>query len=374
MTRRSPETPSGTPRENQEAVNPTLTSPIPCPASIKDHAEFKRYKESLAGANGQESRNKWTSFHDYIPKMREIFIETGVPQDLLYIIFVESECNIMASSDGTKGPFQIKESTAEKWGLKVVTGVIDERLDPFKAAKTAALELRDMYLKFSNCTYPQHRWGWAMVAYNIGEHAAEKEYKQHGTRLDQYLPETTYVHRFYGSREVLKDLPLETPVTPKATPIIYKEQYQQAPKTHTVKKGENITGIAKQFESVTTLEKIVAYNLKRNPRFNPNELQIGDNVFVPVMANAQIDFTGIPNAIGLNSQETAKFKLLNRHLLTNVTTGSRKLPETTIYFDQSSQRDKFYETYNSFILQRSDAIKEDQKNIDRFVRTDQLLS
>jgi hypothetical protein len=74
----------------------------------------------------------------YIPFMRNLLKENGLPEDLVYMALIESGFNPYAySRSKASGPWQFIYLTGKKYGLKV-NWWVDERRDPEKSTIAAA--------------------------------------------------------------------------------------------------------------------------------------------------------------------------------------------------------------------------------------------
>lgn len=139
--------------------------------------------------------------HRYFAEIEQKLRSQRLPQDLKYVVLVESDLRLRArSASGALGPWQFMAPTAQRFQLKT-DNTVDERLE-FGAATDAALRyLKELHQLFNN-------WALALAAYNCGENRVQKEMALQGVNNFYHLslPEETerYVHRVLAAKIIVE--------------------------------------------------------------------------------------------------------------------------------------------------------------------------
>ncbi|EMG38212.1 LysM repeat-containing protein [Desulfocurvibacter africanus PCS] len=144
----------------------------------------------------------------FLPYVRQVFRERGLPEDLVFLPFAESGYNAWAySRAGAAGMWQFMPFTGRKFGL-TVDWWSDERRDPYKATHAAADYLTVLHNMFGD-------WYLALAAYNAGEGRISRALRKSGTdnffdlakdRRLLALETRDYVPKFLAIIKIVKNL------------------------------------------------------------------------------------------------------------------------------------------------------------------------
>jgi len=325
--------------ERLPADSPKNTPDFDIPIVINARVEqFIQYFQTT----GRKIFTNWLARSErYIPFMKNLLRENGLPEDLVYMSLIESGFNPYAySRRKASGPWQFIYLTGKRYGLKA-NWWVDERRDPEKSTIAATKYLKDLYDLFE-C------WYLAAAGYNAGEGKIMNAMKRYRTEDFWELTKYRYLKRetkdyvpqmiaaaliakdpekygFVGveyqeplqyekvnvpavtdlrlvakaceiSLEELKDLnpellrwctPPDSPHYEIKIPVGKKELFLQnleaIPfqdrfqfKTHIVKKGDTLSGIARLYR--VDVEPILEINrLRRSSR-----LSVGMNLLIPI--------------------------------------------------------------------------------------------
>ena len=155
----------------------------------------------------------------YLDQIKEVFSSHGLPMDLVYLPHVESSFNPKAYSKfGASGIWQFTRTTGRRF--LTISYTVDERMDPIRSSKGAALLLKSHYEKLQN-------WPMAITAYNHGiagmlrakklKGNYERIFQEYKGRIFKFASRNFY-SEFLAAREVAKhyqkyfgDLTLDSP-------------------------------------------------------------------------------------------------------------------------------------------------------------------
>lgn len=122
----------------------------------------------------------------YLPMVRQVFQEEGIPLDLAYLAVIESGYkNTARSRAQAVGMWQFIRSTGRIYGL-TGNAWVEERRDPIKSTRAAARYLRRLYEASGD-------WYLALVGYNAGPLTTERGIQGTGSRNFWDLARSRYL-------------------------------------------------------------------------------------------------------------------------------------------------------------------------------------
>ncbi len=126
--------------------------------------------------------------HRYLGMMRKILRDHDIPEELAYMVLIESGFTTHAYSRARAcGPWQFISATGRRYGLEI-NAWVDERRDPVKATYAAAAYLCDLYTMFDS-------WYLAAAAYNAGEGKIQRAIRRHKTDDFWQMTRFSYLKR-----------------------------------------------------------------------------------------------------------------------------------------------------------------------------------
>jgi len=138
---------------------------------VTKNARVDRWIDFLAGRNADRTRLWMERSGRYTPMIREQLREREMPQDLIYLAFIESGYSPKAySRAAASGLWQFIAETGRRYGLEV-NSYVDERRDPEEATRAALDYLQELHNRFGS-------WYLAAAAYNTGENRVERILRQ----------------------------------------------------------------------------------------------------------------------------------------------------------------------------------------------------
>ena len=127
----------------------------------------------------------------YFPQIEPVLKRMGIPDDLKYLMVIESNVDPQAaSSAGAAGLWQFIQSTGRSYGLEVNAN-IDERYNIVKSTEAACRFLREAYSKYGD-------WMTVAASYNGGQAGMDRRIQSQNQEhaLDQWLVDETSRYMF----------------------------------------------------------------------------------------------------------------------------------------------------------------------------------
>lgn len=180
-------------------------------------AEVDRWAVSLA-TQSRTSAAALNRFGRYRPLIEAALVAEGLPRDLAFLPWVESEWrNEATSRAGAAGIWQLMPPTARAYGLEV-SAFVDERRDPVRATRAAVRHLAELHRQTAD-------WHLTLAAYNAGLGRVERARGGGFWRRRSALPAETrvYVPRVLAAARVGRDPAAWGLEIRTATPLRFRE-------------------------------------------------------------------------------------------------------------------------------------------------------
>jgi membrane-bound lytic murein transglycosylase D len=143
--------------------------------ALDDNAAVQKWVHYFQNKGQKYMRLYLSRSTRYLPMMKNVLRENGLPEELVYVSLIESGFSPQAHSrSNAVGYWQFMRATGRRYGLHV-DGFIDERRDPVLATRAAAEYFKELYSLFGS-------WHLALAAYNAGENRVKRAVMKNYTR------------------------------------------------------------------------------------------------------------------------------------------------------------------------------------------------
>jgi len=144
------------------------------PSFLKDPKLNLMKEQKRARYKNKYFFNTMNDAYIFIPLVKKIIADSGVPSEILYLAMAESNFSTRAySRKKASGMWQFMPYTGRMYGLKI-DSYVDERRDLVKSTEAAVRYLKVLHKKFG-------KWYLAAIAYNCGEGRLKKGIKRAGS-------------------------------------------------------------------------------------------------------------------------------------------------------------------------------------------------
>ncbi|MGB6329017.1 MAG: lytic transglycosylase domain-containing protein, partial [Halarcobacter sp.] len=129
---------------------------------ITDYKLQEVYEQYQSSRNSRHYVTKLNEASLFVPRVKDILKQEGIPDVFIYMAMAESNFNIDArSSVRATGLWQFMLGTGLRYGLKNDL-YVDERMDLVKSTVAATKYLNALHKRFD-------KWYLAAISYNCGE-------------------------------------------------------------------------------------------------------------------------------------------------------------------------------------------------------------
>ena len=147
---------------------------------LDPHASVNKWIKYFTDQGRDHMKSYLERSSRYLPLMKSVLKENGLPTDLVYVALIESGFSPKALSRANAvGYWQFIYGTGKRYGLRI-DGFVDERRDPVLSTRAAANYFKNLYSLFES-------WHLALAAYNSGEGRVHRTVLRHYNRNFWFL-------------------------------------------------------------------------------------------------------------------------------------------------------------------------------------------
>ena len=226
------------------------------PKRLRNKSYWESLGKRLRCQRGVDLSQSFKRSNKHLPMIIKLLEKNKIPLDLKYLPYLESGFHTrIRSKANARGLWQIMPSVARRLGLKV-NRHRDDRTNPYRSTIAAIKLLKKLKKKHK-------KWPLAITAYNYGSNGmarATKKYgydyikikKRHKTSVFGFAVKN-YYPSLLATRNVVRDI----------------RKGSHATKKYKVRRGENLTLIAKKFKN--RLHEVIDLNHLSSTKLYPGQ-------------------------------------------------------------------------------------------------------
>jgi membrane-bound lytic murein transglycosylase D len=160
--------------DTQVQLSSTSETPLIFDIPVTYNQRVSFWIQSFQNGGAKGFRTWLERSERYLPYIQSELEKAGLPQDLVYIVMIESGFRPDAVSHmSAMGLWQFMPATGHQYGLRT-DWWLDERRDFEKSTRAAIAYIKDLYRQFDS-------WYLIAASYNMGENGVRRIVKKYGT-------------------------------------------------------------------------------------------------------------------------------------------------------------------------------------------------
>jgi len=306
------------------------------PTFISDYKLQKIYGQYQSKYNSSSYVEKLNEASLFVPKIKDILRQEGIPDVFIYMAMAESNFTMDAKSRvRATGLWQFMSATGRRYGLENNL-YVDERMDLIKSTKAAAAYLNGLHNLFG-------KWYLAAIAYNCGEGRVIEGITRATIDLAvEKNPKLKYDKKIKEYRETIRAYQQKR-VRFREIRKIYNDvkNWETKPDINDLLKVQKV--VSRQYipsESRNYIRKIISLAMMKSQSFikheeNSHLLNMGISTTVATVGvKGGLHLRNIANSIGMSYKELLA---LNKHIKQSIIPPTEKSYEINIPYSRLSR-------------------------------------